>query len=262
MTANSAMKRVLALVLALAMVLSCGVLTASAEVSTSATVINIPLKITASNLEYPTTITVGNASRVAGVLTASYGTITNVKAIISKGTKTYQSTSWRPNTKSVNLASTVNTKLKFGKLSTGTYTLKIVATASYKGLKSVTKTVLTTRVKVVAKTPSITVTGADYPTGTLYEGEIFNVSGTVKTSCGKLTYVRCLVMDEDGKIILSTDATPNKTSYAIRYTLSPKLPISLLPAGNYTYKLTAKALYNGKTYSSVLVESQFTVKAD
>lgn len=260
---QNTMKRVLALVLVLVTVLSASLVTASAG-----TVINIPLTITAADLEYPTSISQGSAANVLGTVSASYGKIAKLSATISKGSKVYQSTNWSPNAKTVSLARTINTKLKFAKLPVGTYTLKVVATANYTigktVVKTATKTILNKRVKVVNRAPVMTLVDGTAPQGELYAGESFALRGTVKTDIGRISYIKASVLTKSGAVVLSTDykLSSNKKTFGLDYTVNQKIPFELLPEGDYQYTLLAKVVYNGKTYSKTLVTSDFTVVAD
>ena len=222
--------------------------------------VNIPMKISISGLTYPTTLNKGSGFALKGTVSVNYGTITKITAVVTNRNtgKTVLSATSYPKTKSVNMASTINKKVAFGKLATGNYRLKVTAYAKY-GSKSTSRVIINRAFTVKDSKPGLSITGVVYPTS-INQGEKAAVRGVINTTAGKITNVWVYVLNADGKRVLSSYYKPNKSFFNLQYTVSPDLQFSALPAGTYTYRVIAKAV-NGKSYlMKTLVEATFTVK--
>ena len=237
--------------------------TAIAPISASASSkINVAPVITAYGLTKPTKITQGNAFSMQGSVSTNAGTITKITATVTE-----RSTNWvalkatiQPKTKAVNFRNTINTKVPFGKLGVGNYTLKVVVTATC-GTKSTTKTVINQGFSVVAKTPTLTLAGAVYPT-TLKVGNKQPIRGIISVSAcsgSKITKVVATVKNSKGKIMMQSTFKPNKTVFDLHYTVNNELTFALLPVGNYTYTLTATASCGKSSITKTLLNKSFKV---
>ncbi len=192
------------------------------------------------------TITQGSAHDITGTVTSNYK-ITEVVGEILSGSTVKQSHTINPNTTSVDLqSSAINTNLRFGILTAGSYTLRIMATDANGGSD-------TTNVSFTVKNPadiSITINSI----GTIIKGSSHNITGSV-TSGYKITNVT-------GKILSGTELVQ---SYVIRpYTTSVDLKSSAinmnlkfgtLAVGTYVLQITATD-ESGKT---VTKKVSFTV---
>lgn len=84
---------------------------------------------------------------------------------------------------------------------------------------------------------SIELKNAILPSGTLAKGKAFTVSGHL-TANAPITWVQMDVFDQNGTVVLSTDARPDSKEMSIYY-LDRELYFSKLPEGTYTYRLEA-----------------------
>ena len=202
------------------------------------------LKISSYN--YPTTIKKGNSYSLKGTITSNYKiTKVTVKVLNSSG-KTVLSASASPNTKSYKIQTALDAKIKFAKLSAGTYTYKVTATDTQK-----TKTLVSKTFKV----RSLTISSTRYPTS-IKKGKSFTIKGTIKSSY-KITKVTVQVLDSSGNVVLSASAKPNKKSYKIQTKLDAKIKFGTLSKGTYTYKVIAS---DTKTSNVTLLKKTFKVK--
>lgn len=246
------MKRVIAVL--------CALLVFAAPTALAEKQVNLPLKITSSGLTYPGTLEAGSSFSLKGTVNSSYGTITSIKGTVVNRTtgKTALTATVYPNSRTVNLQKTLNTKLSFGKLAAGSYRLKIEATAK-SGSKKVTKVIMNRNFTVTAKKLNITISNAVYPTGGIHIGDKAALRGTIRTSQGKLTSVKASIINSAGKTVISSSYTPNAESFDLRYTVNQDLTFDILPAGKYTYKVVATAEYNGSKTTKTLVNAKFEV---
>jgi hypothetical protein len=104
------------------------------------------LGIIISNESKPDNVVVGSIFNVKGTIASNYGKLTSVVAGVydTSGKKVIGATA-KPNKSSYNL-SKINNSITFGKLSTGTYTYKVVAKTS-----NTTKTLVSQKFKVTPK---------------------------------------------------------------------------------------------------------------
>ena len=222
--------------------------------------VNMPLKITTSGLTYPTTITKGNSFSLKGTVEANYGKITKVTAVITnrKNGKTVMTASSSPNNRTVNLRSTINKKLTFGKLAAGNYRLKVTATAQYKSKKT-TRTIINRAFTVKSSSPELVLNWPQYPTS-LNKGNRAVVRGVISTKSGTITNVWVYVLDSNKKRVMSSYHTPNKSYFDLYTHVSNDMLFGALPVGEYTFVVKAKAV-NGKSYTTkTLVSSKLTIK--
>lgn len=213
-------------------------------VSKSFTVTAAASTLKISSYNYPTTIKVGSSYSIKGTIKSNYKiTKVTVKVVNSSG-KTVLSASASPNSTSYSIAK-LDSKIKFGSLSAGTYTYKVTATDTKKSKTLVSKTF---------KVRSLTISSYNYPTS-IKKGSSFSIKGTVKSSY-KITKVTVKVVDSDGNTVLSASAKPNAKSYSIKK-LDSKIKFGKLSKGTYTYKVIAT---DTKTSSVTLLSKSFKVK--
>lgn len=217
---------------------------------------------------YPTTITQGSSFSIRGTISADVGTITEVKGEILNNYNYAVKTGYAyPNTQNYTLggSSEINNSLKFGQLSPGTYTYRVTATAkngSYSTqtvLISQSFTVKSAATATPVRTPSLSVSSANYPT-TMYQGDSFSVRGTVYTDLGTITEVKGEILNYYGTAVQRSTANPNSQSYNLSgSTVNSNLRFGQLTPGTYTYRITATAKNGSQTSTKVLVERSFTV---
>ena len=249
------LKRLSTLLLALLLLLPMLPETASAETN-----INLPLTISTANLTSPSTLTTGETFALKGTVSCNYGTITKITAVIKNRStkKTVMDVSSFPKKGTVNMRDTINRKVTFGKLSAGSYSLKITAYAKY-GSKTASKVIISKNFTVKDSKPTISIANARYPS-TLKKGSKASLRGVISCSQGKLTSVNAYITDQNGKHIMSAKYTPNKKTFDIEYTVNKAFKFSALPAGTYTYAVYAKAKYGSTVISKTLIQHTFTVE--
>ncbi len=248
------LRRSFLLLLSLVMLLTSLALPALGETN-----INLPLTITTSDLTYPGTLTAGESFSLRGTVSVNYGTITKLNAVIKNrsNNKTVLNVNSWPKKKNASVRDTINRKVSFGKLSAGSYNLKITAYASY-GSKSTSKVIINRNFTVKAEKPSITIRYTQYPT-TVTQGSSASLRGVISVNKGTLTSVTAYIRDANGKNIMSAKYTPNKKSFDIRYTINKAFKFSALPKGTYTYIVHARAKSGNTEMSRTLIEQTFTV---
>lgn len=246
------LKKVVALVAALVMLLTCFTAVGEAHVK-------IPLTIKTSGLTYPGNLYSGNTFSMRGEITASYGVITCVHGwIVNRENKrVVMDKAVFPNRKTVNMRNTLNTKMKFGELCPGKYTLKVAVTAK-SGSKKVTKTIMSKNFTVYAARPNINVSGGVFPSR-IKQGNKAPIRGLVRTNIGVLSEVRAAVYNEDGVAVMTAKYKPNKKTFDLRYSLNKDFTFGALPEGLYTLQVVAKAVDGKATRTVTLVKKTLEV---
>ncbi len=200
--------------------------------------------------QYPTNLTSGSSFSIRGTI-SSKNKITSVKGyILDSKNKTVQSTTENPNSKSLNIRNLkVNQKLLFGKLSSGNYTLKIVAKDASGGSKTWTQAFTVT-------TPTkININFTQYPKSIAYK-KSYSLRGTISSNY-KINSIQGYILNSQGVVVQSTTDTPNAKSANIRsLRLNQKMYFGKLAKGKYTLKVVIKVSSGkSKTWSKT-----FTVK--
>lgn len=213
---------------------------------------NATSKLSVSPSLASTSITVGSSCNISGKVTSNYLIESVVGKIVNSSGTAVQTQTIKPNSTSVSLGNTaINSKLKFGSLSAGSYTLKV--TAKDASGKSKTSSISFT---VKAKTSTLTVSPS-MATTTITQGKSCNISGTV-TSNYNITSVVGKIVNSSGTTVQSKSITPNSKSVSLSGTvINSGLKFGQLSAGSYTLKITAKDS-SGKSKTSSI---SFTVKA-
>ena len=199
-------------------------------------------------------ITKGNSCNINGTVTSNY-VIKSVKGeIIDSTGKVVQTITTNPNSKSLNLrTSVVNLNLKFGTLAAGSYTLRITAVDSKKS----TTSALSFTVKTPGSNPASTlkITNLAPSNVTITKGSSYNITGTVSSNY-TISTVKGEFIDSTGKTVQSVSISPNAKSVDLKSTnINANLKFGSLAAGNYTLKVTAT---DAKT--SVSSSKSFTIK--
>ncbi|MBQ9306437.1 MAG: hypothetical protein IJ229_00820 [Clostridia bacterium] len=222
--------------------------------------INVPLKITTSDMTYPSTLEKGKSFSLRGTVSVNYGTITKITAVVkNRSTKhTAISVTSYPKKQKADIRQTINQKVSFSKLAAGSYNIKMTAYAKY-GKKTTSRVIMNRNFTVKESKPGLTISGARAPSD-MAQGSKAGIRGIIKTSKGKITNVWVYVINSEGKNAMSAKYTPNKTSFDLKYTANTALKFGALPKGTYTYKVVAKAVSGKTSQTKTLVETSFTVQ--
>lgn len=205
------------------------------------------LKVTSAVV--PSTIYQGDPFSISGKITSNCKISKVTVSVIDKSGRSLLSASAKPSAKSYNISS-IDAKIRFGTLSAGTYTYKVVAQDTKQ-----TSTLINRKFDVVKKpsTSTLKITSYNYPSS-IKKGNPFSIWGTI-TSNKKITSVTVQVLNSSGKTVLSASAKPNATSYQIKK-IDAKIKFGTLNKGSYTYRIVAKDTVQSLT----LVSRAFTVK--
>ncbi len=230
------------------------------QIAEAAGHVNMPLKITTSGVNYPTTLEQGYRFALKGTVAANYGKITKVTAVITNRNtgKTVMSTATYPKNRTVNLRSTINKKLSFGKLAAGNYRLKITATAEYKDKKT-TRTIVNRAFTVKNGKPELVINWPQYPTK-LKQGNRAVVRGVISTKKGTISNVWVYILDSNNKRVMSSYQKPNKSYYDLNPVVSKDMLFGALPKGNYTFVVKARAVSGKSTVTKTLISSPLVIE--
>lgn len=192
-----------------------------------------------SNVPNIPNITQGNGYNLTGSISSNY-IIKTFKGEILKNGSVVQTASCSPNTTSVNIASTaVNTNLKFGNLTAGSYTLRYTATDSSN------KTVTLNKTFTVASAASTLAISVGNAPSSITQGSSFNLTGTVSSNYAIKTFKGEIL--KSGSVVQTASCSPNSTSVNIASTaVNYNLKFGNLSAGSYTLRYTATDA-SGKT---------------
>ena len=199
---------------------------------------------------YPTKIELGSKFSLKGTI-SSGSNITSIKSYIydSNGA-VVQSTSESPNKTSVNIANAVvNSKLKFGNLKAGNFTLKIVATNAAGKAQQISKAF-----SVTDSSSTLKIDLTSYPSS-ITAGNVFGLRGSISSNY-KITSVKGYIINSSGTTVQTQSDTPNTTSADIKsLNVNQKLKFATLAVGKYTLKIVATDA-SGK---SVTITKDFSV---
>ena len=202
-----------------------------------------------SSVKAPSTIYQGDGFSISGKITSNYNISQVTVSVLDQSGRPVLNASASPKAKSYNV-SKLDAKVKFGALSAGTYTYKVVAQDSEQ-----TSTLVSRQFEVVKKasTSSLKIASYNYPK-TLKKGKGFTIKGKIKSN-KKITSVKVQVLDSNGKTVLSASAKPKAKSYQVKK-LDKKIKFGKLKKGTYTYRVIAK----DSVQTLTLVSRTFTVK--
>lgn len=202
-----------------------------------------------SSVKAPSTIYQGDGFSISGKITSNYNISQVTVSVLDQSGRPVLNASASPKAKSYNV-SKLDAKVKFGALSAGTYTYKVVAQDSEQ-----TSTLVSRQFEVVKKasTSSLKIASYNYPK-TLKKGKGFTIKGKIKSN-KKITSVKVQVLDSNGKTVLSASAKPKAKSYQVKK-LDKKIKFGKLKKGTYTYRVIAK----DSVQTLTLVSRAFTVK--
>ncbi|MGN0517631.1 MAG: hypothetical protein ACI4II_02775, partial [Acutalibacteraceae bacterium] len=102
---------------------------------------------------------------------------------------------------------------------------------------------------------TLTVTGYNYPSGTLTQGSSFSIKGTVSSNY-TIKSVTVGVYNASGSIVSAKTVTPNAKSYNIAY-VNSYIKFNYAKAGTNYYKITA----TDEKITKTLLNRAYTVKA-
>ena len=98
-------------------------------------------------------------------------------------------------------------------------------------------------------------TGRHYPKGTLYRGDVFNITGYVRSTL-PLTSVTATICDaETGAVVRQKTVAPDVTDYSLANEINTAMDLDTLDLGNYTFILTGATEKTAETF----VSTRFTV---
>ncbi len=198
----------------------------------------------------PAEITEGSGFGVEGVINSNYRiSEVSVQIIDSKGKAVISKTA-NPGVWGYDLAK-LDSSIKFGTLSPGSYTYQISAKDEKKSLV-LAKADFKVIAKPVSEVSKLAISSVTAPSS-IYQGDGFSISGKI-TSNYNISQVSVSVFDQSGKPLLSATANPAAKSYNVSK-LDAKIKFGSLSAGTYTYRVTAK----DAKQTSTLVNRQFEV---
>ena len=218
-----------------------------------------------SGENYPSSLNEGDNFGIRGTITTDYGTITYVYGAITDASGyTVQSSEYRPNTSSHNLRYSINNDLIFNRLSAGTYTYTVQATAK-NGSEETSQTLISQSFSVgggapvaVEATPTLSISGQNAPSSQR-RGSNFGIRGVVSTDCGQIVWLYGAIYDANGNVVQSSYYNPDSASVNLRYTINNDLIFNRLASGSYTYCVQATARNGSQETTQTLIYSDFTV---
>ncbi|MBQ7548114.1 MAG: hypothetical protein IJT03_00250 [Clostridia bacterium] len=187
--------------------------------------------LTLKNANYPTTIEQGHTFSVYGEVTSSYK-ISSVTCRVTDTSGNVQFTrTVNPGAYSYSLHD-LDYYMTFSKLKAGSYRYRVKASDS----QSSDVVLLDKSFSVVSSSPSLQLTGANYPTSYV-AGNTFSVKGTI-TSSRIIKSVTAGAYDGSGKAMFSKTVYPEAYSYSLS-SLDYYMTFSKLAAGSYRYVIKA-----------------------
>ncbi len=208
--------------------------------------------VTFSSMVSPSKLTQGSSYNLGGTITSSVAPISSFKGEILLGNTVKMSKTVFPNAYSVNIRnSAVNASLTFGRLGSGSYTLRYTVTAG-----STTKT-YTKDFTVQAKKASISFNSISVPSS-INKGNSYALSGTIRTTNQPIYYITAQIKDSNNTPVFSKTVYPNSYSYSIKYSaIDTAMKFGRLSAGNYTlvYDVVARDITtSSKSYPFKVVD--------
>lgn len=218
-----------------------------------------------SGENYPSSLNEGDNFGIRGTISTDCGTITYVYGAITDASGyTVQSSEYRPNTSSHNLRYSINNDLIFNRLSAGTYTYTVQATAK-NGSEETSQTLISQSFSVgggapvaVEATPTLSISGQNAPSSQR-RGSNFGIRGVVSTDCGQIVWLYGAIYDANGNEVQSSCYNPDSASVNLRYTINNDLIFNRLASGSYTYCVQATARNGSQETTQTLIYSGFTV---
>ena len=199
-------------------------------------------------------ITAGKSVSIRGTVTSATSNIT--KLIVGIYREDGTSVTGRtvvPNAKSYDV-SKIDSYVKFGGLSAGTYYYKVLVTnATHTNYAVVNQ-------KFIVSDGSTTTTDKLSMTGgvtipNIKVGNVVSIRGTVTSASSNLKSVTVGVYDSNNKLVTGKTATPNAKTYNVR-NLDAYVNFGNLKAGTYYYKVIAS---NAANTNVAVVNQKFTV---
>lgn len=226
----------------------------------SATNPNTASTMTIVDQSVPTEITQGNGFPVLGQVLTNYRLSNVTVSVLNSAGKSVIGKSANPNAWSFDLL-TIDSAIKFGSLSPGTYTYRVTAKDEKKSatlvnakFKVISRAEAAARAKALqAKTSTLKISSYRAPSS-IKQGKPFSIKGKIKSN-KTISKVSVQVLDSKGKVKLSASAKPKAKSYQIKK-LDTKIKFGKLARGTYSYKVVATDSAKTKT----LINKKFTVK--
>ena len=201
---------------------------------TSAKNVETKSTLTIKDHTVPTKIRQGNGFGVEGVISSNYRISKVTVKIIDSNGNTVISKTVKPDKWNYDLAG-VDASIKFGTLSTGTFTYRITAKDEKKS-KTLVDSKFVVSPKPSAGSSKLAISNAVYPS-VLYKGEAFSIGGKI-TSNYSIKKVVVSVNDKDGDKVISATARPYAKKYDV-LKLDAKIKFGTLSTGKYTYSVVA-----------------------
>lgn len=213
--------------------------------------------VSISGHNVPESIKKGSSYSIRGTLSSNVN-IARVEVGIAKSKTKWTSYKYdnQVNAKTFDLRK-ADSKLKFGKLSKGTYYYRIFAHTSDGKVHTVLNQKFTVSKKSSSSGNGASASNVKYPS-TLVQGKGFSVSGKIKSS-KKIKSVTAGVVNAGNGSWTSVKATKsgiNSKSFKLSK-LDSKLKFGTLPVGEYRYRITVKTTKG----TSTVVDSYFSVAA-
>ena len=202
-------------------------------------------------------ITAGKSVSIRGTVTSATSNIT--KLIVGIYREDGTSVTGRtvvPNAKSYDV-SKIDSYVKFGGLSAGTYYYKVLVTNATHTNYAVVNQKFTVSDGSTTTTDKLSMTGG-VTIPNIKVGNVVSIRGTVTSASSNLKSVTVGVYDSNNKLVTGKTATPNAKTYNVR-NLDAYVSFGDLKAGTYYYRVFAT---NATTTNFPVVEQKFTVSAN
>lgn len=199
-------------------------------VSTASTVSTLAINVTSAPKG---DLIVGNPFYFSGSITSNYPISSATVSIVNTKGKIEQSKTVTPNVTVVDILASGLDDLKFGKLSCGTYTFKLVVSdTSGKTLQWDSK------FSIVSQPASLSIQMTSSPSGSLPAGKPFYCKGSI-ISDYLITSATVSIKDANGQVVQTKTVHPNKKTVDILKDGLDDLKFGTLKRGSYTFYLSA-----------------------
>lgn len=200
----------------------------------------------------PKELTQGQSYSISGTVNCNYQ-MTNITAGVyyTNGSPTSQVKSATPNSWTYDIKG-LDSSIRFGALSAGTYRFRVIATTAAMGSKTVVDKSFT--VKAKSNPVRTTIGSGRYAPGTLTKGQSYSISGTVSSNYTLTNVTAGVYYTNNTPTAQVASANPRSKSYNISG-LDSRIRFGALAAG--TYKFIVKATANGT--ETTLVTNTFNV---
>ncbi len=216
-----------------------------------------PDGLSAKGCNAPSSLTKGKGFALRGTVLSQSSKITNLTAgVYDKNGNLITGRSYNPKARSVDIRWKVNPYVKFGTLSVGTYTYKIIATNA-----EGQKTLFSQDFEVKAPDPvsdKLSASNLNHPTS-LSKDKGFPLRGVVSSQSSKISNLTAGVFDGNGNMLTGRSFNPKAKSVDLRWYVNSYVKFGKLVEGTYTYKVIAT---NAAGQETLLSESFAVTPAD